>query len=345
VVPVIELRPRFGWAIIGPGAIAHRFAEAVHRSDEMHLEIVQGRSLARASEFAHTWTRDGVAAIRATESLDAVLADERVDGVYIATPHAFHADAIRDALLAKKPVLCEKPMVTDARKAEALVALARAQNTFLMEAVWTRFLPLYDAVAQWLRAGEIGAIRSMQSSFCFNAPFNPTSRLFDPAQAGGALLDIGIYNLTATRIAMLAAFGECPDATQIDAKAMLAPSGVDQRLHATLHFENGIASQFVCAIDSDAENAFRIYGERGVIETEWGFWQATRATLTRTREAPISIHHPFRVNGFEYEIEAAVRTIRDGRIECERMPHSETIATLRWMDRIRAQIGVRYPFD
>jgi predicted dehydrogenase len=339
------MRNSFGWAIVGPGAIAHRFAEAVHRSDGMHLELVQGRSLARAREFASKWTLDGAATIRATESLDEVLVDERVDGVYIATPHAFHVDAIRAALLAKKPVLCEKPMVTDASKAEALIALVRKQNTFLMEAVWTRFLPLYDAVAQWLRAGEIGAIRSMQSSFCFNARFDPKSRLFDPAQAGGALLDIGIYNLTVTRVAMQAAFSECPDVERIDAHAMLAPTGVDQRLHATLQFANGIASQFVCALDSDADNRFRIYGERGTIETEWGFWQATRATLTRTREAPIEIHHPFRVNGFEYEIEAAVHAIREGRIECDRVPHSETIATLRWMDRIREQIGVRYPFD
>jgi predicted dehydrogenase len=335
----------FSWAVIGPGAIAHRFAEAVHRSDGMHLELVQGRGLARASEFARKWTLDGAATIRATDSLDEVLADDRVDGVYIATPHAFHADAVRAALFAKKPVLCEKPMVTDARAAEALVVLARGQNTFLMEAVWTRFLPLYEIVAGWLRAGEIGAIRSMQSSFCFNARFDPTSRLFDPAQAGGALLDIGIYNLTVTRIAMQAAFGACPEVEHIDARATLAPTGVDQRLHTTLHFANGVASQFVCAIDSEADNRFRIFGERGVIETEWGFWQATRATLTRTREAPIEIHRPFRVNGFEYEIEAAVRAIREGRIECDRVPHSETIAVLRWMDQVREKVGLRYPFD
>jgi predicted dehydrogenase len=339
------MNANFGWAIVGPGAIAHRFAEAVHRSEGMHLELVQGRSLARATAFAQAWTRDDVAQIRATESLEEALADERVGGVYIATPHAFHADTIRACLLAKKPVLCEKPMVTDAKTADALVALARAQNTFLMEAVWTRFLPTYDQIAQWLRDSEIGAIRSMQSSFCFAAPFDPTSRLFDPAQAGGALLDIGVYNLTVTRIAMLAAFGECPEATRIDTAAKLAPTGVDQRLHATLHFANGVASQFVCAIDSDAENAFRIYGERGTIEITSRFWQATRATLTRTREAPTTIDRAFRINGFEYEIEAAVRAIREGRIECEQMPHSETIATLRWMDRIRKQIGVRYPWE
>ncbi len=339
------MKNSFGWAIVGPGAIAHRFAEAVHRSDGMHLDIVQGRSLARASEFARSWSRDGAQTIRASESLDEVLADPRVDGVYIATPHAFHADSIRAALIARKPVLCEKPMVTDARKAVALASLAKEQNTFLMEAVWTRFLPLYDVVAEWVRDGEIGAIRGMQSSFCFNAPFDPTSRLYDPAQAGGALLDVGIYNITVTRMSMQAAFGECPDAEQIDARAVLAPTAVDQRLQATLHFANGVASQFVCAVDSDGDNCYRIFGERGVIEIHAGFWQATHATLTRSSETPIEIHHPFRVNGFEYEIEAAIQAIREDRIECDRVPHAETIATLRWMDRIRAQTGVRYPFD
>ncbi len=336
---------RFGWAIVGPGAIAHRFADAVHRSDGMHLEVIQGRNIERATEFARKWSLDNALPIRATESLDEVLTNECVDAVYIATPHAFHGDAIRAALLAKKPVLCEKPLVTDAGKAKALIALAHEQNTFLMEAVWTRFLPLHETVARWLQAGEIGAVRSMQSSFCFNVPFDPKSRLFDPAQAGGALLDIGIYNLTLTRMMLAASFGSCPPLEHVDARATLSPTAVDQRLHATLHFENGVASQFVCATDSDGDNRFRVFGERGVIDIEAGFWQATRATLTRTGEAPVAIHHPFRVNGFEYEIEAAVDAIRTGRLECERMTHVETIAILEWMDRIRAKIDVRYPFD
>jgi predicted dehydrogenase len=339
------MNAKFGWAIVGPGAIAHRFAEAVTNRNDARLVAVQGRNLERANAFAERWSNASLSSVETTTSLEQLLNRSDVDAVYIATPHAFHADTIRACLLAKKPVLCEKPMVTDAKTADALVALARAQNTFLMEAVWTRFLPMYDQIAQWLRDNEIGAIRSMQSSFCFAAPFDPTSRLFDPAQAGGALLDIGIYNLTVTRIALLAAFGACPAVEQIDARATLAPTGVDQRLHATLHFENGVASQFVCAVDSDAENAFRIYGERGVIDIEPGFWQATRATLTRTREAPSTIDRAFRINGFEYEIEAAVRAIREARIECEQMPHSETIATLHWMDRIREQIGVRYPWE
>ncbi|MEO8101784.1 MAG: Gfo/Idh/MocA family oxidoreductase, partial [Betaproteobacteria bacterium] len=179
----------FGWAIIGPGPIAHKFAEAVTRLDGATLTRIQGRDLARASAFADQWCRDsavsGQTNPRATDNIDLVLADPAVDAVYIATPHAFHAGAIRRCLEAGKPVLCEKPLVTDAVRAGELIAFSRQRGVFLMEAVWTRFLPIYAQVRQWLQSGEIGAVRSMQSSFCFNAPFNPASRLFDPAQAGG----------------------------------------------------------------------------------------------------------------------------------------------------------------
>jgi predicted dehydrogenase len=280
-----------------------------------------------------------------------VLADSRVDAVYIATPHPLHADAIRQCLLSNKPVLCEKPLVTNAKTAVELCALSTEKNIFLMEAVWTRFLPIYDAVGEWLRAatigtiGTIGTIRSMQSSFCFNSPWNPQARHFDPAQAGGALLDIGIYNLTVTRWALTQALGHCPNAVAIHANAVIGPTGVDHRVTASMQFIDGITSQFVCGFDGTADNAFHIFGEHGSIAIHAGFWQATTATLTKTNEAPITIARPFRINGFEYEIEEAMRCIRDGRIESERMTHQETIETLRWMDHIRAEIGVKYPFE
>jgi predicted dehydrogenase len=335
----------FGWAIVGPGAIAHRFADAVHRLDNAHLVIVQGRSLERAREFAHEWSRDGVAPLRATESFDEILSDPAVHGVYIATPHAFHADAIERCLRAKKPVLCEKPLTTDAETAAKLFALAREHNTFLMEAVWTRFLPTYDAVGDWLRIGAIGIVRNMQSSFCFNTPWNPAARHFDPAQAGGALLDIGIYNLTVTRWALQMALGRCPEAHTIDAHGVIGPTGVDHRISATLHFPDGIASQFVCGFDSDAENAFHIFGECGTITIHKNFWGATSATLSKHNTEPITINKPFHINGFEGEIIEAMRCVDDRQIECERMSHNETLQTLQWMDQIRRIVGVRYPFE
>ena len=333
----------FRWALIGPGPIAHTFAAAVAGIEGATLTRVLGRDAARANAFAAQWCMAGVAA--ATTQLNDVLHANDVDAVYIATPHAFHAEAIRACLNAGKPVLCEKPLVTDATTAASLIELSREKNVFLMEAVWTRFLPIYAEVRQWLQTGAIGRLRAMQSSFCFNTPFNPASRLFDPAQAGGALLDIGIYNLTITRWAMACAFGKCPPASSIQSSATLGPTGVDHRVAATIEFPGGVISQFVCALNGDAANAFSIFGERGTITLHAPFWGATHATLAVKGEMPVVLHRPHRVNGFEYEIEEAMRCIRAGRIESAAISHEETRQTLAWLDTLRAQAGVRYPFE
>jgi predicted dehydrogenase len=346
---IIMSQPLFRWAIVGPGRIAHRFAEAIAGIENTRVVCVQGRALARAQAFADKWSVNADAnqpgnRIRATTNLDDVFAAD-IDAVYIATPHAFHADVIRACLIAKKPVLCEKSMVTDAATARELSALAHAQNTFLMEAVWTRFLPIYATIGEWLRAGEIGTMRAMQSSFCFHAPWDPTSRVYDPAQAGGALLDIGVYNLTVTRWALAAVYGACPPVEEIQIRAKLGVTGVDHSLTATLHFAGGVHSQFYCSVEGASENAFRIYGEHGSITIEPYFWAATKATLSRTGKAPLTIEKPWRINGFEGEIEETMRCVRTGKVQSSVMPLQETCDTLEWMDRIRAQIGVRYPFD
>jgi predicted dehydrogenase len=339
------MKSSFGWAVIGPGAIAHRFADALTSIADARLVAVQSRNVDRAASFASKWASGANTTPLITESINALLANPDVDAVYIATPHAFHANAIEQCVRARKPVLCEKPLVTDAKTARALVQLARKHNTFLMEAVWTRFLPIYSVVAGWLREEKIGALRSLESTFCFDMPFDPRHRVFDPAQAGGALLDIGIYNITVTRWALQRALGTVPNLRDMTVDATLAPSGVDRSVTATLRFENNVTSFFTCATDRAAENSFHLIGDAGSITLHAGFWQATRATLALKNASPIHIDAPFRRNGFEYEIEAAMACIRDGLIECAVMPHAETISTLELMDEIRKRIGVRYPWE
>ena len=139
--------------------------------------------------------------------------------------------------------------------------------------------------------------------------------------------------------------GACPEPLSIHATGVLAPTGVDQRVTATLHFQGGLDSQFMCGLDGSAENALTIFGERGVIKLPARFWQATEAVLQRSGEPDQRAHEPFRVNGFEYEIAEAQRCIRDGLIESPLMTHADTLATLAWMDEIRRQLGVRYPFE
>ena len=336
-----------GWAVVAPGPIAHQFAAALAGVAGAQLTAVCGRDAGRAAAFADRWAGQGAAPARIYTDLDRALADAEVDAVYVASPHAAHAAAVQRALAAGKAVLCEKPLTPNAAQTGALIAQAAAQRTLLIEAVWTRWLPLWHTVADWLREGRIGALRSLQSSFCFNRPFDARHRIHDPAQAGGALLDIGIYNITASRMvaqaAGLLALGAATPCLAVH--AVRAASGVDNRLTATLDMGGDVLAQFVCGFDGVADNRLLIIGERGHIVVQAGFWQSTTATLHVAGDAPVGVQAPFRINGFEYEIEEAVRCWRAGLIEAPALPHAETLAVVALMDAMRERIGLRYPFE
>jgi predicted dehydrogenase len=327
----------FGWALVGPGNIARRFAGALRGIDGARLAAVVGRDGERAAAFAREW---GDGATVALTQLEAALARPDVQAVYVCTPHPWHAEAARAALAAAKPVLCEKPMTVNASRTRALVELARAQRTFLMEAVWTRFLPIYATLRQWLAERRIGAVRAMQSSFLLERPPKPGDRRYTAALGGGTLLDIGLYNITVSRIAL-------PGVAVQDfaVQARLNEDGVDTQLQALLDFGDARMSQFVCGWSTTGPNRFLILGDGGHIVVHGGFWEATTATLNATGQAPLTVEAPFRINGFEYEIEEAMRCIRAGLVESPLLPLDESLAVVELMDAMRARIGVRYPFE
>ncbi len=335
----------FSWGLIGPGSIAARFADALAAVPGARLHSVWARDAAKAQAFAGRWQDANAPAVQTPTSVAELLADPALDAVYIATPHAQHGEFVHAALLAGKPVLCEKPLVPNLAQGQALTALARERGVFLMEALWTRFLPAYAQAGEWLRAGAIGKLRGMQSSFCFHAAPDPLSRNWNPDLAGGALLDIGVYNLAVTRWVLEQAMGTCPPATAIEAQGELSATGVDAAITATLHFPDGLRSQFRCGFDAYSGNAFEIMGTTGSIRFPRDFWQASEIELTRQRQAPERVATPFARNGFEGEIAEAQACIRAGLTESPRMPHAESLALLGWMDAIRKQVGVRYPFE
>ncbi|RVU47503.1 Gfo/Idh/MocA family protein [Rubrivivax rivuli] len=333
----------FRWGLIGPGAIAHRFAEAVQGLPGARLVAVAGRDEARSRAFAERWS--GPAPVAASPSVAALLSRGDLDAVYIATPHSAHAEAVRACLQAGLPVLCEKPLVPTLAQARPLVALARERGVFLMEALWSRFLPLYGEIGAWLRRGDIGPLRAVHSSFAFRLGFDPSHRCFAPALAGGALLDIGVYNVALSRWALEQTLGACPALTAVHAQGLLAPTGVDQRVSAQLVYEGGAVVQFFCAFDSEGDNSLHLLGERGSIVVPQAFWQGTRATLVRQDGETRNVERPFEINGFEGEIREAMRCVRAGLVESPGMPHAESLALVATLDRLRAAVGVRYPFD
>jgi predicted dehydrogenase len=330
----------FNWGVIGPGGIANRFAGALAAVPGARLAAVFARDAAKGQAYATQWQHADAPA-RVTTDLAALLADPAVDAVYIATPHSHHGEYIRAALLAGKPVLCEKPLVTTQAEGQTLVDLAREQGVFLMEALWTRFLPAYDLAGQWLRDGAIGELRAMQSSFCFASAYDPQHRNWNPALAGGSLWDIGIYNLAVTRwVLQQMNGGVCPEPLSMDVQAQLAPTGVDASVTATLHFPGGVTSQFRCGFDASSVNAFEALGSKAALRFPVDFWGSEVVELV-TRKAPTQrAEAPFVLNGFEGEIAEAQACIRAGLVESPCMPHAETLALLSWMDSIRARFPV-----
>ena len=283
-------------------------------------------------------------AVVAYGNYEALIADPAIDGIYIATPHRFHYEQARGCILAGKPVLCEKPLTVNARESLELIELSRRHGVFLMEALWTRFLPIYDEINQWLVAGKIGEVTSITSSFGFSFPRNLDDRLLNPDLAGGALLDLGVYNLAMSQWV----FGTQPVSHTID--GYLGQTNVDECGVATLIYSHGRSSQFEISMIEELPNDLTIHGSSGHIHVHPMFWSATSATLFqrgKSTGAPLStsITREFRATGLEYEIEAAQRCIRTGAIESSVIPHADTLKTMQLMDALRHDMGLSYAFE
>lgn len=337
--------PEFRWGLIGPGGIAHRFAEAVQGLPGARLAALWGRTRERSQRFAERWTVAGRPTPTCHETVDALLADPAIDAVYIATPHSSHAALALRALDASKPVLCEKPLAPTLALSSALIARAAQRQVFLMEALWTRCLPLYAQIGEHLRAGAIGAVHAIQSSFCLDVPYAPASRLFDPALGGGALLDVGIYCLAMSRWALQAQASQPVEVLAMQATGLLAPTGTDLRASASLRFAGGATAQFVCGFDTVADNSLHILGRQGAIVVPATFWEGRHAMLHRPGQATVTLEAPLRINGFEDEIEETQRCVRAGLLQSPLMPHAESLALARELEALRRQLGVHYPFD
>ncbi|MBD1387806.1 Gfo/Idh/MocA family oxidoreductase [Neiella sp. HB171785] len=319
----------FRWGLIGPGRIAHRFAKGLQHPECGVLHAVASRNEQRAIEFAAEYQ-----APRHYSNYDDLLADPEIDGIYIATPHNFHFDTAKACLEAGKPVLCEKPLTVSAKQTEELITLSKQHQTFLMEALWTRMLPVYQQVRQWLNAELIGDVRLVQSNFGFCIERNPNDRLLNPDLAGGVLLDMGVYNLSMSDWV----FGRGPE--QAQATGLIGDTGVDELMAVNLDYGNQQYAQFVCNFISKTENHLTIYGSKGHIKVEQMFWDTGCASVVVGEQQIDSFDEPFAASGFEYQTMEAERCIRQGLLESPEIPHQTTLRTMKLMDQLRQQVGL-----
>lgn len=321
------------WGILGTGKISRAFANALKEVPGAVLAGVASRGQDKADAFGREF-----GALASFGSYEALAAAEGIDLIYIGTPHPQHAENALMALRAGKGVLCEKAFTMNLREAEQVVTLARSKRLFLMEAMWTRYLPAYREVKRILASGEIGIPRQIVADFGFAANFGPEHRVFNPELGGGALLDLGIYPLSV-------AAGLLGPVTEIKAQAIMGPTGVDVQTGFMLKHEGGAMSVSSCSLLARTPAELTVSGERGQVRMNTMFHRATTITVKLDDGSERTIDTPYLGNGYVHEAIEAQRCWQQGLLESPEMPLNETLALMGVMDEIRRQIGLRYAAD
>ena len=323
----------FNWGIVGLGNIAVKMADALKLCDNANLYAVASRSSDKAEAFRAEHGAD-----KAYGHYDALYNDPNIDIVYIATTHNAHYSCAMDAIAAGKHVLIEKPMAVNECEVSGIIETAKKHGVFAMEALWTRFLPVYNDVHDWVNNGLIGEIRSVTADFMIG-PFEETNgwRLFDPETAGGALLDLGIYPIN-----FAAAFlGAVPCDT--GGTAILSELGADINDAVYLRYENAVAS-FRTGLVSTAPNTGKINGSKGYIELDSCVFSKKACLYSIDHKLLQTSEYEYK-NGFEFEARHTMERITNGYTESDVMPLSETLKIVRIMDILRKKWGVVYPFE
>ena len=318
---------KFG--ILGAGGIAQKMASTIAEMPEVMSYAVAARDLTRAQEFADKF---GIA--KAYGSYEEMLSDPELKLVYVATPHSHHYEHIKLCLEAGKNVLCEKAFTINAKLAEEVITLAESKGLLLAEAIWTRYMPLSKKINELIAADAIGKVNSLTANLGYS--ISNIERIWNPALAGGALLDLGVYTLNFASMVL----GK--NIKSINSSSTYFDSGVDAQNSITIQFEEGpIAMLFSNAL-SETNREGIIYGDKGYMVIE-NINNPEKIKLYDLDYKPIEEYEaPAQITGFEYEVLACIKAIKAGKTECEDMPHAEIIRIMKLMDRLRAEWGVRY---
>ena len=325
-------------AILGAGSIAHSMCRTIRGMKEngcpVELYAVASRTLEKAEAFAR---EQGVC--KAYGSYEALLADPEVHLVYIATPHSHHAEQMKMCIEAGKAILCEKAFTSNAAQAREVLALAREKAVYVAEALWPRYMPSRKIINDLLAEGVIGEARMLTSSLAYS--LEHVERIYNPALAGGALLDLGIYVLNFASMV----FGD--DIVQMDSTVDMFETGVDRSETITIKYRSGQMAQLMASAAFNSDRRCVIYGTRGYITVDNvnnPGWIEVFDRNDHTR--PLRhIDVPKQITGYEYEVEACLRDLQQGALEPMEIPHAQTIELMRQMDTLRAQWGMKYPFE
>lgn len=319
------------WGIMSTGTIAKKFATTVNQmKDEAQLIAVGSRSQASAQGFA-----DEFSIPKAYPTYEALVADPQIDAIYVCTPNNLHFENVKLCLKAGKHVLCEKPFTTSAAEAEELFALAKGKGLFLMEAFWIKHFPLHKELKQMLADGVIGTVKHLRAEFGFIANGSRRTRKLDLALGGGALLDIGIYNIGFACMVL----GYHP--LKIQSAVRFNEMGSDELNTMILEFEGGATANLMSTIGMAFPTEGLIYGSLGTIRLP-NYQLAETMTVNLYDGTSYVVERPFEINGFEYQIRETANCIAQGKTSSSVVTPEDTIAVLKIMDQIRETWGMKF---
>jgi len=325
----------FNWGIIGLGKIARKFADELRRLPNARLHAIASASPERARAFAHEYNVPNVY-VRYEEL---VLCPD-LDVVYIATPHVLHCENTLLCLENRIPVLCEKPFAMNGQEARKMVDLARRNNTFLMDALWTRFIPAVEYALALVAQGEIGVVHTVKADFGFRMPVDPVSRIYDKTLGGGSLLDVGIY----PALLALSILGKPLD-DDIVAAATFTASGVDESCAFAFRYPENRLAIGHSSIHTNTPVEAWIYGSEGSIYLHPRWHHTQKLTISeydgheeRTRD----VDFPYQGWGYAFEADHVMTCLKEGRTESDRISLDFTLDLVDTLDAIRRKIGLEY---
>jgi predicted dehydrogenase len=322
----------YNWGIIGPGKIATKFASDLAHLSNAKLHAVASRSKSRADDFAEKFQISHV-----FESYESMVKDcPDLDIVYVATPHVGHFEATKLCLEHKIAVLCEKPLGMNAREVSDLMVLAEQNQTFFMEAFWTRFLPTTLTYLDLIEKGTIGKIKAVQADFGFFTTFDEDSRLFNKDLGGGSLLDVGIYPIFLTYLLL-------GKPKNIVAKAVFTKTGIDETTTAIFSYENGEIANILSSCLNKTPTEAMIYGEKGMIHVHGRFHEPTRGFTLKVYDESEK-YYPFDwfSSGYHYEAEEVMKCLSAKKLQSDLWSWKNSFDLISILDDVRAEIGLEY---
>jgi len=314
--------------VIGCGEIAKHFASAANQVEGVTLGSVAARDFSRAQVFAEEFH-----ATDAYGSYDEMLEKGDFDVIYIALINKFHYDLTKKCLLKKIPVLCEKPMSLLKNQAEELFVLAKENNTLLMEALWTKMQPAFLKAKAWIEESRIGNVKLIETSFCTKMPFDVENRYYNKELAGGALYDLGVYNIHFT----CGLLGKYPE--DVKGYAVIGSTGVDEWDVVSMRFPQGAMANFSCGFQAETNRVAKVYGDAGYIEVE-NCYGPRQCTLYSQNHEVIEQFTSEDKNGFIYQIEHFKDLFENHKLESHYVTASDTIMCAEIFDQLNEQWGI-----